>query len=333
MSQPGGRRARRGGWGVIRDRSAWETLRGVRVGAPTYGTLAISNRHPCLSVIGLIFKKSVKSRFLKTAWLIKQGGYKTNTGRLGERDIQYTKNWFVHHAYFLWQRQDDRLLRSVVSVSAGKHAVIRRVMPGQCCMPHCYTAHPWRLAAKSNKPEAGTQQPGRSWCFSLSRGRKKNEACVSSRTIWLLKSGTWQRRRAHLSAQPGPKAFRRSARQTVTVLNRLRGALHLLRVKSLSQMLANLFSDLALNNTFTQFIYISTSDAAYRANFAPLSYRAGWYLWNAWAHQQCDFKVESRSFMKVPQPVSPVPECLLPTWGRIKKMTDHKLYTWSWHRT
>lgn len=123
----------------------------------------------------LSFKKSVISRCLKTAWLIKQGGYKTNTGRLGERDLQYTKNWFVHHAYFLWQRQDDRLLRSAVSVSAGKHAVIRRVMPGQCCMPHCYTAHPWRLAAKSNKPEAGTQQPGRSWCFSLSRGKKKKK--------------------------------------------------------------------------------------------------------------------------------------------------------------
>lgn len=33
-------------------------------------------------------------------------------------------------------------------MSAGKHAVIRRVMPGQRCTLHCYTAHPLRLVGK-----------------------------------------------------------------------------------------------------------------------------------------------------------------------------------------
>lgn len=170
-------------------------------------------------------------------WLIKQRGYKRKRGWTVDWDMIYTKNWFIQHSYFLWQRQDDRLPRSVVSVSAGKHAVIRRVMPGQRCTLHCYTAHPRRLAGKVTSLRLAHSSPAGA---DASACLQKKRACVSHRMILLLKSGTWQRRHAHLSADPGLKLSEGVWDKLSQSENRLRGALHLLRVKSLLQMLAKL---------------------------------------------------------------------------------------------
>ncbi|GAA6074808.1 uncharacterized [Tachysurus ichikawai] len=61
----------------------------------------------------------------------------------------------------------------MVSVSTGKHAVIRRVMPGQRCTLHCYTAHPRRLAGKVTSLWLAHSSPARadaSACLQKKRG-------------------------------------------------------------------------------------------------------------------------------------------------------------------